>query len=167
MGFDADVRRQGSEGAAQPLHLGCRAAGRQFDVDQRRDGQVAARGILAEPRADLVSEGRRIDWMDSANVSGFAQQPGCRAAQRLAPVGIGLDNLDRGTSSKVGADRLHRRRKAKAGGCGKNGQEHHDRDHPGHGSGDAAFGQQPVAGGSGGAAICARHNAAAPCGRGG
>jgi hypothetical protein len=105
--------------------------------------------------------------MDALHIGRLAQQACGLSTQRLAPVGIGFDDLHSGASGKVIANRLNGCGKAKACGGGQYRQEHHDRDDPRHGPSDTAFWQQPVARGGSGAAVSAGHDAATPWGLGG
>ena len=96
------------------------------------------------------------------------------AAQRLlhasgetvALLRIGLHHLNRGAAGQIRAHRADGSAKTQTSRSGQHGQEHHDRNDPGHRPRHPTGGQQAMARGGGAATIAPGHQAP-PCGRGG
>ena len=101
----------------------------------------------------VPSQGSSSRWISSSGTGRTATTPGRFCDRRggggglgLAPGGIGLDDLDGDAAANLVVEPGGGAGEAHAGGGGEHGQEHHDRDHPGHRPGEPPLGQQAALG---------------------
>ncbi|ESZ88369.1 MAG: hypothetical protein Q27BB25_04820 [Blastomonas sp. CACIA14H2] len=161
MRIDPRIGCNGLHRAAQPGQRGAISLRAKIDVDQRGQGDVAARRAAAQPwrqqRADLG-----LAHLGDARYRAVGTEQRLGGERLFLPcVAIGIDDLHRRAPGQIGVDLPRGAAQRQRGGGGEQREEQHHRDHPGHRPGEARLRDQPaiVAGGE----ERADHRRGSPC----